>query len=491
MRRHRGGFVLLTALLAFVASCSSNNQPAKDTGPLPKVEHPAAGVPKDRDQDAVVAALRQLDACALLDAKGASVRGKPAAKGPHRCEISRESTGDDKIRVTIGAGYDSERRFNDELLAVGGMKAYLRQGTNSCTGQVPVSFTLAIEYVVEQAAGGTCAVAKELLQHAVTRLSDQDSLRPGSNRPMADWDACMLLSGAIGSSDGYSFAVDSPLGVDGCVADKQNAKQMRLEISYERDPSKEHDKIRTIGGKPVRVYEQSDYCAYAWSVGRVPDADSDQVVDLHAPDCKQGETIVTAAVGLLSKEPPRKSVNPQRPLTYRSDEPDAPRPGACVDHRERACQPYVEVPVPSGGAQILRGAEADPNVICAITREAVAKHLGSEFKPVTAGQECHFGEPTHTAVLKVGVDVHRIGRGTSGESIKLAGHPAFRRTDRGRYELSTLSAKDENDKAAGLLHFSMEFRPRRGTDSTEPADDSRFGKVEPLVTDVLTKYFAG
>src|SRR5687768_2549882 len=70
-----------------------------------------ATVAGDRDDAEVVAALRQLDPWAWLDARGVGAMGVPEMERPHRCRIGRAPAGDE-ITVVIGSRCGSTPRTN-------------------------------------------------------------------------------------------------------------------------------------------------------------------------------------------------------------------------------------------------------------------------------------------------------------------------------------------------------------------------------------------
>lgn len=507
MGRDGGRFVMLGLGLAFIAGCSSN-EPSANNERLPKVTHAKAEAPKDRDEKAVMAALRQLDACALVD-PAAKVAGFPAdamrrARSPHRCEILRED-GADEVEVILGDLLDAQRRSTSELLTIGGVKAYRSASEDSCFVDLPVSFRLAIKFYARKgsrsASSEMCAPAKGFAQYAVGRLADPDRVKPGQNTPMAEWDACQILTAGLGDNpEGLKIATNSSnSGVDSCGADKERPENaspaVRVELQYGRDPASETKYVRTVGGKPVRVYEESDYCNLAWSNGKVKSGEAgrtDQVVEVQARDCKGGEAITTAAMSRLRDAPPT-AAKPQRPLTYRPDEPDIALPGACADFAPvttaRPCEPYVEITVPSGSQDVLRAAEADPNVNCAIAKEAVARHFGDKFKPVTSMGRCVFVEPTHSVELTIVAMPISIEMGDKPQNV--AGHPAY--TER-RGNGSDLYIDHELGVSVGergIVKFTGSFARKRGADREARIDDSLSSKLQPLATDVMTKYFAG
>lgn len=82
---------------------------------IPAERHTAR--PKDRDPEAVTAALRRIDPCQLFDAAAVPV-------GPHACRLA---SGADGIDVRVGTFCDQFRRYPQAPIVLSGVKAYSRQ----------------------------------------------------------------------------------------------------------------------------------------------------------------------------------------------------------------------------------------------------------------------------------------------------------------------------------------------------------------------------
>lgn len=507
--------MLVSSLL--LAACSPSDPAQPTTLPTPPtVTRPPAVVPQDRDPQAVLAALRQLDPCALVDPARAGVPGYPASLepvpySPHRCEVYR-TYGDDEVEVILGAPFDEESRWNTAVVTIGGVKAYRSAHTDSCDLHIPVSFQLTIHFWVRKGVhstsnGDMCAPATGFAEYAVTRLADPDNAP--SVLPMADRDACQVLTAALGANpDGYRVAFNDSLnGIDACGGDIEDperaAPTLAARLVYNPDPAQQRDSIRTIGGRPVRVYEQPDYCHLTWSVGKVRTPErsrTDQQVELQAPDCRMGKAMVLAAMTHMQQPPPPVAAAPQRPITYRPDEPDLAVPGAYVAHTSindpRYCQPAVNVPVPSGSTEIITGATTDPHVVCAFSRAAITGHFGQDFSPiVTTGHTCVFVEPTRAVEIQVRVDPDSRPQASPGtRRATIAGHAAtfhdnITDTTGISYEIAAAVTPGTDP---GMVIVTVRFRHPRGVphSDTTPIDTALASKLEPAVTDMLTTHFA-
>jgi len=164
------------AMVALIVSCGSQ----------------MGATPQDRDGAAVVAALRQLDACALVDRAVVSRAGfgaQPAIypEAPHTCTVSSApSSGNDEVQIRLGAQVEHFQKWSAAPITLAGVKAYLQDESlerDHCAIYLPVSFTRAIWIGTR---GGTstrsvsdlCAVTKSFAIAAVVRLvADPDSLR--------------------------------------------------------------------------------------------------------------------------------------------------------------------------------------------------------------------------------------------------------------------------------------------------------------------------
>ncbi|OXM47833.1 hypothetical protein CFP71_34120 [Amycolatopsis thailandensis] len=95
-----------------------------------------------------------------------------------------------------------------------------------------------------------------------------------------------------------------------------------------------------------------------------------------------------------------------RDLVYPPDGQDNGRVGACANWvsttKGENCDPAVEAQVPTGAELILAAGAADPNVECAVFRDAVQKTFGPEFEPIATPGSCYFVEPRHRLQIEAG-----------------------------------------------------------------------------------------
>lgn len=506
------------ATVALTISCGSQT-----------ADTPTVAPPRDRDGAAVVAALRRVDACALVDRAVASRAGfgaQPAVypEAPHSCTVSSApSSGSDEVQIRLGAQVEHFQKWSAAPITVAGAKAYLRDESlerDQCAIYLPVSFTRAI-WIGTRWGTSTrsipelCAVTRSFAVAAVVRLvADPGSLRADRRRlPLSEWDGCSLLAGALGDTAGqYTVKLDEGVpGLDGCEASAGGDHKLTLKISYGWDPATAAGaKRKQISGRTADILELvtfgGDYlgCMVRWSNGTATGIRvlSDQVLEVKAPDCSQAESLAVAVMATLRTTPSAAGV--QRRLLYRPDEPDTTATGPCIDDvdgdKPGRCAPYHEVPVPGDKQEIITAANSDPNIECALALNAVRTHLGAQMHPTTDGSSCHFLEPTHTVDLEVDSsgfyrpDEYGDDPGLfrNRKKIDVAGHPAIyfeAGSGRSRNSYEIYASPGSDTSAPGFVNIRMDLSPPRGTPSGSPIDTTRAALVEKIAADILSTHF--
>lgn len=500
-----------------LASCTTEaTPPPATTGSPPpsaqtRVEHPKADVPKDRDEQAVIAALRQLDACVLVDpaAIGAPAGAKPVASGPRRCWIPLDGTGHG-VYVVFGVEWDPDVKFLAEPVELDGANAYLLpdgSGESACQVVIPVSFELAVAVAVT-GNGGACATTKSVATVVAGRLAKPDLIAAPAD-PWTSWDACALLAAGLGDHAAVvnlrSFGDWRTGGLDDCNAKKSSPphESYRLTLEY-ADAKIGSTGVKTLGGKQVAVSaDGGDWCTLRWREGRVgfPNDRPDRMIHLSTSDCPRGDQLAVAVMKLLPTPPPDR-VAPQRPLVYRPDEPDVPAAGACVDFRPHGlCQPHDEVPVPRDAKVILDAAARDHHVACAMVVDAVRRRFGQTMQPVVSVEAersgCHFVEPTHTLIVRISVlpaqDIREFDpyKRSNAQILTVADRPAVLTTGLNKgYESSSLCLSPVRDATSGVLCVHALFLPGRGAARRAQVDDSRKSLLEPTAADLVAQHFS-
>jgi hypothetical protein len=450
------------------------------------VEHPKAAVPKDRDERAVLAALRGLDPCELLRTAARATPGYPrnvrlTATRPTSCVVGGDPAADVPTVAVQVDELATDKRVTLASATLGGAKGHLEQRA-VCDVYLPVSFRLALRFTVDGPAD-PCERGTPLVEAAARVLAG-----PRAARTTPRWDACLLLGVATG---GTATEEKGGLVTDGC---RTTDAAMEVELGYATTASGTPDRI---GSTDVRLRPGTP-CEVTWAAGppaeRSPDA---LAATVRAPSCPAAKQLAGAAITALAK-PPTTDVSPQWPLLYGPDESDTPLPGACGfavpgyenGEYEETCEPYVEVPVPSGRAEILRAAAADLNVTCALAANAVADEFGEQLAPVTmtgkATRECLFVEPPHRYQLAVELSPGPL-RG-DGRRVDVAGHRAVADCESESVTCRITVAASTNPDDAGTL--DLEIRKRPGAEFVdETLSPDIQDKAERVLAGVLRTHF--
>jgi hypothetical protein len=417
-------WVVVCCLFALVA-CSDEPTP-----PEPSVSHPKAEVPKDRDHAAVLAAVQRLDPCALLD--GALPGSQPTVIAPFTCRIAVGQSGGLSVKILE---LSTETRLITPTEPFEGMRSYRNIQSGACAVQLPISFRLAVE-IVAVVDGDSCALADVVAGQVVTRLDDPEQV---GTEPR--WDACSVLAGAL---DVTVADVESSPGFDLGKCDSDDATLFFWAIGEDE----ELNETDTVGGTPV-VVETGDRCSVSWRAG------PELLAKLEQSDCGAAKETAGRAMAVLGTPPPDTA--PQRPLLYAWDEPDVPFPGACRYDRSPECQPYVEVPVPDGTAEIVRHAVADPNVSCAVSVDVVTERFGDELAPTTSGGSCDYHSPEKRLSVRIVIGDQPLDAenwddtDVGGRAAKVELHEAF-----GQLRV----ALAEEPSAGSVLGVSLRALPR-------------------------------
>jgi hypothetical protein len=304
--------VVLT-LVGLAACTPTPNEPSPSSSARPPTSSRPSTEPgpQDRDKDAVLAALRRLDVCALAEAAMAAAPvfpdpGTLHTSEPFRCFVS----GSEGTLVVEVVGLD--RKMRDEMLdrALGGAAASVKDDGYGCDVFLPVGSDLAVRFSYNPyKQGGACRIASDLAAAAASVLAKPEAVRMD---PM--WDACTLLAEAVDPDVDRSKLLGSKLSncADYSTADSGAVTFDSLIRSQERPET------RSIGGRQVRMYEEDESCDIYWRQGPFPARFAeapDYQVRVGAADCDQVLTLAEAVIGVLDQPPPT-DVQPQRPLLY-------------------------------------------------------------------------------------------------------------------------------------------------------------------------------
>ncbi|WP_409489895.1 hypothetical protein [Amycolatopsis sp. cmx-11-12] len=167
-----------------------------------------------------------------------------------------------------------------------------------------------------------------------------------------------------------------------------------------------------------------------------------------------------------------------RDLVYPLDGQDNARVGACANwvsnSKGENCDPAVGAQVPMGAELILAAGAADPNVECAVFRDAVKKTFGPDFEPIATPSSCYFVEPLHRLQIEAGATANGGAPGEwladpsrtfkDHQQTSFSGNPgvAFRSKDDRKFSLyvSPLGNLD----ARGHVRLTISPEQERGID---------------------------
>jgi hypothetical protein len=524
----------ITAVLAglVLTSCTTaidgTPVPAGISGEQPAGEPPKTPRPPDRDAQAVTVALRQLDACAVLDLDAAKAAGNPKAAllpmGPHACMLTPTPTytpATHGVEVTVGDGANQLFRDLGAPVTLRGAKAYeYRDYSTSkrCELLVPVSFTRAVTFAYDSYDDiDTCRVLRSVAEASVAKLQNPDAITVDpARRPGAAWDGCFLLAQALGDeASNYSY---KPGGVrdpfSGCETTKKTDNNAKpdfaqtpvLELAYDQVPAPPKQS-RQIGGKVAEVSNYSNSCALSWN-----QADSQTgnqwfaalVVKLTAATCDTAAQLAEKAMQLFGQAPSDTSAAPQRPLLYKPDENDNPGPGACADFGPLGagpdCEPYHDVSVPHGTDTIMAAANGNRHIQCAVFTDAVKSLFGPSFNALTWGEHCFFVEPTHTLQITVNVNPDdppsdygtKADLWTDRQETELGGKPAVTFWDTHKKDFDIYLSPYNDLARNGNLHIQISARQGRGDGARKDIklDPAKAETAKQVITQVTQKYFA-
>jgi Protein of unknown function (DUF3558) len=514
-------------LLAAAAACTTT------TAGAPAPQNTTAGAPApripDRDEGGVMAALRQIDACRVVDPAALAAAGLPGAQAvpqsPHTCALTADESLGDKVTVTLGDNFGHGVRYNAApLTTAGDAKAYLENVAvgyrASCWVDIPVSFQKAIRIAADagfESHTDVCALAKAAADSAATKLASPDALTVDpASRPLSTWDACSLLATALGST-ANQYSLDPRFSLDECGTISQATRGSQPDTGAPVDTPTPSVRIsyngpldvgqtRQIGDKTATVTgDDPTHCMVTWSQGPSGSTDklhSDVAIEVQGGPCDQTSAVAAAVMAAIPTTPP--SAPPQRPLLYGAGDPDDDAPGACIDFTNMGntdgCNPAHEVAVPHGAAAILAAADADSNINCAIAHDAIkaVAGAGEHFAPVTYADFCFFVEPTHTIQFTVDVDdkyaPDEYGKHTDVYSnrtqITIAGHPAivFDSSEGTEHEVYVSTGNDVDQP--GFVHTDVHVLPQRGTPPDTKADPAKTQHVaEDVATRIMQQFF--
>lgn len=465
------GVALVVAWAAVVTGCTAtpSDPPPSSTSTSSSARQRG---PQDRDEDAVLAALRQIDLCEVLDAALAGIpalppTAEPRARQPFACTV--EGLADTVTAKAVSSIHRT--RVSLPTRTMGGARAYVQEG-DRCAVYLPVSFEMAIEFSL---VFGDCQTAIRLAEASALVLANS-----GAARVEPRWDACTVLSEVLDTDADRSKLLGN--GLDDC-GDLSTTKRTTSITFADDHISQGEPRTAVISDRQVEIYEDDRTCDIYWRQGpftsrfaRTPDHQVLVVTD----DCDRSMALAESAMDVLAGPPPA-GPEAQWPLLYAPDEPDSPFLGACaylddVSNPER-CEPYRDVPVPN---DIVDSDNA--HVMCAVGVDAVAKHFGADLRPVavtdTGFPECYFVEPERLTEIVFAVSVRLTGPRDDEREVTVAGHRGYV-SGVASYRLS----------AGENASVQLSVRPGPVTAADTPLPAGTDAKAEAVLADVLREYF--
>jgi hypothetical protein len=297
--------VLALALIAtLLGGCTSS--PAK----------PTPTTSGDRDFDAVVAALRALDPCALLADAKTTVRS-----GPFACR-----SGDDPVlTVTVGVWLDPATPR--AAAPVAGVRAVQASGDRYCSTTLFTGADLGIAFTADTTEADQestlCQVAADAAAAAAGLLAEPDELTASAPHQ----DSCDLLrragrDAAVDVTDGLDlrFGTTAATGLGLCQAREAVDGGWRTRFSarvvHTKFGSIRNELPDVLNGRDVRIYPTGEDCEYGWRVrgsGETDPAYPDRVIQVRGRDCAEAAKLAAALMPTDDEASP--SVTPQRPIT--------------------------------------------------------------------------------------------------------------------------------------------------------------------------------
>lgn len=465
----------------------------------------------------MTAALRRLDACALLDVTAAARTGMGnrsavTPDGPHVCTLANARFGGDEIKISLGTEYSRELRHRAKPLDLDGVKAYadypFAADPSDCTVNIPVSFTRSIRVLSRTADDVTddasCRRAEEFARQAIRTLNAADPAPVPF--PLAKWDACGILKGVIAPDAPKLTYGNDNLGLDGCDTELEQEKDIAgltqtpdLRIMYDTDPlTAKNTDFRPVRDRKVAVTKLGSACRVKWGQGPsgLDGATNNTVVmELAADSCDHGLDFAGRIMDLLRNDPPQEAAH-QQPLTFAVDEPDQPAVGACADWPTdpdiAPCLPPRPVQAPEGGKALLE--QADPSTACAFAEAAVKDIFGPELRPVLYGDYCKFVEPSHERIVSVMIAPDEAARDYAGDprtdkdvrETSIGGIPAVSYRSEARPGLAITYniylAASGSAGEPGTVGLELTVEPPRGAPDSTSADSAHLTKLDELAT---------
>lgn len=396
---------------------SSTGNPFGDT-PVARAE---PTVVPERDQATIQPMVYSLDPCKVLKAAGA----KPGdyQSGPRGCGADYDSK--PRLEFVLDEQFDDDARYNAERLDSNGVAAYLERREGECTNaRVPFSqnraLTLEADYDDKNACATLTRALGQLTKTLTTQPGSLQSLKPSaSNIPL-----CTLLSTAVGTVAENQRVGPARYG-RGCAVQERDpdAREGAPESELWSDKAVLDVWIASRKReKTTRASERSDqpWCDLSgpgWNVSDLPKGFDNSVpvadIQLQAEGtCDQATALYQKVVAAsTSLKPTKPALNSTARFWYAATEPDRVVTGSCAtvsDAADSKCAPYAEIEAPEGRTAILKAADVNPNITCAVARDIVTEKYPAltQISTVdsTRRKECVFSEAGRLTEVRVALE---------------------------------------------------------------------------------------
>lgn len=490
----RKRFVAIGMLLAvLVSGCWSDSGDSHPFDPLPPVDESVPTLAEPRDPAAVEDAARRIDPCVLLKKARAQVQSHHLDKADvtrhasaFACTAAPRRIGSAWVSARVGEDFVSDEDATRTRLA--GALAYTNMTLSSgCFAELPIApgraVTITTHAPIPRAQ--RCDFAAKLAGAAARVLRANPDSSIGT--PPLPWARCDLLRRALPASQrGAVFA--TAIDQDECVVVRHTQDVDRPIKLTAPDVVIEVGRPLRIEGR--RMYRTREYgsCMYSWKDRRVePTAGFTPGISVTHPRCEQAEQMARRTLQTLSKGPPQGPPR-QRPLTYPAEHAD---PGEACSYlpfdNPSLCASDLPADAPGDPVDLIRRAEVDPKVSCAMANDEVHERFADQLFPVAATRSpapedpgCSFSGMANSVQVWIDASTDPVNAESGLEAdLTIDGHPA--RMTKAAGEVSLAVAYDSLDEPGQLI----------GTVIVPPGSpdvNERAAALKKLMTDLARKH---
>jgi hypothetical protein len=368
-------------LLLALAACSA----------APPAPAPAPAKPVNREEQADWA-VRALDPCVLLPSPG-------TLTSPHACELTLDHG--QTMTVEVGGGINHFTRYRSQLYEENGLRVYLSYQLAAGLGYTPVICQLAVPLAPTRAiwltvGGGAdyrreCDIARPTMRAITAKLRGNVAALAAGHEPETRWRACEPLDRVLGRAPAdptmdpiRDNKVGDPSQADDCEWGDYRFAGRRLTFTLGTVPE-EGNPVR-LGTAPARLTEYQGTCVLIWAP-----TGTTTLATLRG-GCDGLTDVATKIQTLLGGPPPPV---PPAPASLgippdQSDEPAADPACLIAAVPPPDCRAHQPLPVPTGGAAILKAAATPDGVdlACTLLADAIRSVTGRDGRVAYTGTQC-------------------------------------------------------------------------------------------------------